>query len=346
MNYPECLSPFEPKKWTPDRYQEMERRTLEFHLEHNPTYKKIYRALKRDQQIPYLPISLFKTQGLRWFEGTASATFHSSGTTQAAKSQHHMKDTGVYSTSVSGGFELFLEDIGWVDDQFIFSVVSPPLIHSSLFYMMQVLQGSWGAVGFLVKDTRPETVREFHSLISSNLTEDCDSVLLFGTSLMIHQFLEALMEVPEVHLPPGLLLQTGGPKRMEGEIDIEATTIQLAARLGWNLADCHFEYSMSELSSQMYTKNGLTPGQRPVYYPPPWMKVEVVDPFTQEPVDSGTEGVVAVRDLANVWSCPFIITEDAGILGEDGGLTVLGRVQGALAKGCSLTADQVTGGRE
>jgi hypothetical protein len=48
------------------------------------------------------------------------------------------------------------------------------------------------------------------------------------------------------------------------------------------------------------------------------------------------KGVLHVIDLANVYSCAFIATEDLCELNEDGSFSILGRLDNADRRGCSL----------
>jgi hypothetical protein len=93
---------------------------------------------------------------------------------------------------------------------------------------------------------------------------------------------------------------------------------------------------MTELLSQAYAlKEGL-------FQSPPWFKVllrEEDDPFhiirkTEKPVT----GAINVIDLANIYSCSFIATEDVGRLHPDGSFEVLGRMDNTDIRGCSLMA--------
>jgi len=45
---------------------------------------------------------------------------------------------------------------------------------------------------------------------------------------------------------------------------------------------------------------------------------------------------VNVIDLANIHSCSFIATDDAGKVYPDGSFEILGRVDGSDMRGCSL----------
>jgi Fe2+ transport system protein FeoA len=69
--------------------------------------------------------------------------------------------------------------------------------------------------------------------------------------------------------------------------------------------------------------------------------VRVVDPQTLEPVADGETGLIVHHDLANVWSCACIRTEDLGVR-RGASFELVGRAPGAVVKGCSLQlADMV-----
>jgi hypothetical protein len=88
---------------------------------------------------------------------------------------------------------------------------------------------------------------------------------------------------------------------------------------------------MTELLSQAYScGEGL-------FTTPPWMKVLVRDendPFQLSAANAS--GVINVVDLANVYSCAFIATEDIGRLHGEGSFEVLGRLDNSALRGCSL----------
>ena len=92
----------------------------------------------------------------------------------------------------------------------------------------------------------------------------------------------------------------------------------------------HSEYGMTELLSQAYSKdNGI-------FNPPPWMKVLVRDDDDPLKVSTTGSGIINIIDLANIHSCCFIATDDAGIIHADGSFEVLGRVDNSDIRGCSL----------
>ena len=47
-------------------------------------------------------------------------------------------------------------------------------------------------------------------------------------------------------------------------------------------------------------------------------------------------GGINVIDLANIYSCPFIATQDLGKTFDDGTFTVLGRFDNSDLRGCNL----------
>src|SRR5690606_6552082 len=97
------------------------------------------------------------------------------------------------------------------------------------------------------------------------------------------------------------------------------------------------EYGMTELSSQLYERppsadQTLAQG---LYYEPPWLKVVVCDPVSLRPLPDGETGVACFVDLGNVDSTVVVLTQDC-VRREAGGVRLLGRLQGAPLRGCSL----------
>jgi hypothetical protein len=55
--------------------------------------------------------------------------------------------------------------------------------------------------------------------------------------------------------------------------------------------------------------------------------------------EPGKTGGINVVDLANLYSCSFIATNDLGKLHNDGSFEVLGRFDNSDIRGCNLMAD-------
>jgi hypothetical protein len=106
---------------------------------------------------------------------------------------------------------------------------------------------------------------------------------------------------------------------------------------------CINEYGMAELSSQFYDnviENRVAGRHRPrCKVGPRWVRTIVVDPGSLEPLPAGTQGLLCHFDLANAGTAMAVLTEDLG-KAVDGGFELLGRVQDAELRGCSLSVAQ------
>lgn len=87
---------------------------------------------------------------------------------------------------------------------------------------------------------------------------------------------------------------------------------------------------MCELMSQAYAQGGS------LYRSPPWMRVRIVDPEAPDrAMPDGKPGLLAITDLANIYTVSSILTEDLGVSRGDG-FEVLGRFPGSAMRGCNF----------
>jgi hypothetical protein len=73
---------------------------------------------------------------------------------------------------------------------------------------------------------------------------------------------------------------------------------------------------------------------------PPWARTRVLDPETLEELPAGEIGLLCHHDLANLSSVGVVLTEDLGYALSEG-FELLGRAQGAEARGCSIAIDEL-----
>jgi hypothetical protein len=153
----------------------------------------------------------------------------------------------------------------------------------------------------------------------------------------------------DLTLPPGSrVMQTGGFKGRSREVAPDELRALVAEAFGVPETHVVGEYGMTELSSQLYEGTlaaGLQgrPARHGVYLPPPWVRVEAVDPVSLEALPSGHVGVARIVDLANVDSAVAVQTADRVRIVEDG-VELLGRLPGAPPRGCSIAIDEMLGG--
>ncbi|MCU0473203.1 MAG: acyltransferase [Bacteroidales bacterium] len=299
-----------------------------YQAENNPVYSDFIKRLgikketaKIPEEIPFLPVELFKRHKIITGTKSAERIFESSGTTGSSNSRHYIVDTELYEKSFLSSFRCFYRD----PEDYIITALLPSYNlrkNSSLIYMMEnLIQRSNNPLsGFYQNNTGG---------MLSNIElgkKEKRKVLLMGVSF-------ALLDLAEQDSPDlsgVIVMETGGMKGRRKEVTRGELHSILTKRL--NVSTIHSEYGMTELLSQAYSKgNGI-------FYCPPWMKIIIRDP--QDPLsvikEPGITGGINIIDLANVHSCSFIATGDLGTLHKDGGFEVLGRFDSSDIRGCNL----------
>ncbi len=276
-------------------------------------------AITSPEKISFLPISFFKTEKVLSGDDTYEVLFESSGTTQANKSRHYIKDANVYIQSFTQGFKLFYGDVReWC------------IIGLLPSYLRQKNSSLVKMVDELIKLTKHAQsgfyLDEFEKLhtVLQQLEQQKQKTLLIGVTYALLDFAERF----PMQLSSAIVMETGGMKGRRKELTRDEVHDILKKQFSIN--QVHSEYGMSELLSQAYAKaNGI-------FYCPPWMKVFVRDEDDPLLVKTKGKGALNIIDLANANSCAFIATDDVGEVFEDGSFSVAGRLDGSDIRGCSL----------
>lgn len=272
------------------------------------------------KDIPFLPISFFKSHEIMCGQYDPEVVFTSSGTTGMIQSRHPVKSALIYEESFRSGFDYFYGDIR----QYAILALLPSYMErdgSSLIYMVDALISDSGhrASGYFLYNHDDL----YHTLLS--LKKENQKVILIGVTYALLDFIEKY----SIDFPELIVMETGGMKGKRKEMIREELHELLCG--GFGVASIHSEYGMTELLSQAYSKgNGI-------FFCPPWMKIfvrDMNDPLSlQEP---GQTGGINVADLANRYSCSFIATQDLGKIHGDGSFEVLGRFDNSDIRGCNL----------
>jgi len=298
-----------------------------FQYEHNSIYRSFVDSLGKGNptsitEIPFLPIEFFKTHSvISCNPETVKLTFLSSGTTDSTRSKHLIHSASIYEKSFEASYRKF---IGNPEEQVILGLL-PNYIeqgNSSLVYMVdKLIQLSQSKLsGFMLNDL--ESVESIYT----EATSSGKKVVIFGVSY-------ALLDLAEkgTNLSKALIIETGGMKGRRAELTKEELHKELMN--GLNVPFVSSEYGMTELLSQAYSnKEGL-------FTEPNWMKIlirDINDPFSY--VAKGKTGGINVIDLANIYSCSFIATQDLGKIIEDK-FQLLGRFDNADIRGCNLMVE-------
>lgn len=271
------------------------------------------------ESLPFLPISFFKTHKIIQNNLNEVVVFESSGTTQTINSKHFIADIELYKKSFLGAFEMVY---GKVEDWCILGLLPSYLErnNSSLVFM----------VDELIKRSKDENsgfyLNDFEKLHETLQTQKKlnKKTLLIGVTFALLDFAENY----NIDFKELIVMETGGMKGRKKEMTKDEVHFNL--KKAFNIENIHSEYGMTELLSQAYSI------QNQIHVCPPWMKVLVRsedDPFD---VKLTGRGVINVIDLANIYSCSFIATEDIGEVYEDGSFRVFGRLDASDIRGCSL----------
>ena len=269
-------------------------------------------------EIPFLPISFFKTHKVLTGNPECSHIFESSGTA-GKTSSHHVADIEVYEQSFFNCFELFYGH----PNQFAVIGLLPGYLekpNSSLIYMMQKLIEISDCVdsGFYL-----DNYQKLHDVLKRREQANQKTFLL-GVSFALLDFAEQF----PCSLQHTILVETGGMKGRRKELVREELHAQLKQYL--DVGDIQSEYGMTELLSQAYAKdNGR-------FRCPPWMKVLVRNPNNPLDIQKHGTGCLNIIDLANKNSCAFIGTDDLGRVYSDRTFEVIGRLDSSDVRGCNL----------
>jgi len=165
--------------------------------------------------------------------------------------------------------------------------------------------------------------------------------LLFGFTFMVWQHLLPMALAESLDLSHGLLLHTGGWKRLAAQQVSNAGFRRRLSETG--LRRVHNFYAMAEQVGVVFLE-GDRPGE---LYCPDVADVIVREPGSWAEAPPGVPGVVQVASvLPTSYPGHLLLTEDLGVVhGTDDGqwpgkrFSVLGRLPRAEARGCSDTGD-------
>lgn len=293
-----------------------------FQKDNCTVYSEYLNALNKPEpanvsEIPFLPISFFKSHKVISGDSQEQVLFKSSGTS-SERSQHFVLDTELYKKSF---IAIYKDQIGDPKDQVILALLPNYLEQgeSSLVYMVDELikQSESQLSGFFLENYS-DLITNYNQAIASG-----KSVVIFGVSY-------ALLDLAELkpNLSKATIIETGGMKGRRKELSKKE--LHAALKKGFDCASISSEYGMTELLSQSYSNSDGKFDQ------PAWMKImirDINDPFSF--VREGKSGGINIIDLANLNSCSFIATQDLGKM-TNNQFEILGRFDNSDIRGCNL----------
>lgn len=306
---------------------------FQFQYENNGVYRQYCDNLHINatevndiEKIPFLPVCFFKTHLVKTTEFDAALAFESSGTTQMGNSQHLIKNGQLYRKSFTATFEKFY---GPIRDKCILGLL-PSYLEKQQSSLVTMVDGLIKASNNTLSGFYLYDYEKLHRTLLHNELLKLPTILIGVT----YALLDFAAQFP-MQLRHTIVMETGGMKGRRKEITRQEVHEQLQLKLGVSVV--HSEYGMTELLSQAYSKgNGI-------FHCPPWMKIlirEEDDPLHVSKVKEKKEvpinGFINIIDLANIYSCAFIATEDMGSLHANGSFEIWGRKDHSDVRGCGL----------
>lgn len=295
-------------------------------------YKYCNRKLPtRWQEIPLMPIEEFGEQPVTVNLNTEmpfpGVKFISENI------EHYVRDTELYKDNISSAFPRFvLEENRWVPwvnfigvypdipldplryyIEYLSECLHGKLLNSidsdDIFDLLVEVYGEEDKVTIpTVLTTTPDNLSQIINTIVQTKSENSeDFVLPYGSKVVELQNPYQSSDIKTSYDA----CNTFGLNNITRILSIPGISTQLYANIKKYKLDYCYKSSIEEYLE---------------FYPRAWMKFRVVDPVTQADVSSGEIGNIALYDLANAWSCPFVLTDIRGRVGRNGGLVLDGKV--------------------
>ncbi|HVN84895.1 MAG TPA: long-chain fatty acid--CoA ligase [Candidatus Binatia bacterium] len=300
------------------------------------------------RDIPPVPVLAFKDDELCCAQ--PERVFLTTGTTHGSerRGRHAVPDLRLYHASACTGLRRFV--FPDVDRMPILSLIasSTDAPDSSLSQMITWAIATMGTAdsSHAVSPGGIDFDRCVAMLQASEQT-GAPLCLMTTTAALLHLLDYCSAHRRQFRLPHGArLVDTGGSKAAPRHLSRKGLRQAIWTHFAIPGYFCVNEYGMAELSSQFY-ENVIAARVAGNFVHrhlvgPPWTRVRVLDPATLTDVPAGEPGLLCLYDLANAGTALAVMTEDVGRLVDDG-FEIHGRMPGAEARGCSLTAAEWSG---
>lgn len=324
-------------------------RLTDHHRLHCTGYRRILEAAYKGSahascvaDVPYLPVSLFKSIELKSVEDVdVFKVMTSSGTTSGAVSRIYLDvDTATAQsralativTHYLGGKRrpmLIVDYPGVIKDRREYSARG-----AGILGMM-----NFGRDHLYALDARMRVDRAaLESWLASHAGEE---LLIFGITFMVWEHLREPLKDQGIDLSRASLVHSGGWKKLADRA-VSRDVFRAGLSQAFGLTRVHDFYGMVEQVGSVFFECPAG-----YFHPPNFAEVVVRDPRTWRPAATGDEGVVEVLSLLpRSYPGHALLTEDVGVIhGVDdcpcGRLgrrfRIMGRVPKAEIRGCSDT---------
>lgn len=292
------------------------------------------------EQLPYLPVSLFKTHWLSSIpKDELRMVMTSSGTTGSAVSQ-----IAIDAQTASRQSKAL--------NASILSVVSknrPPMLIADTKAVIKdpklLSARGAGVLGmmrfgrkhcFILDDDLKISEEALHKFLSDH---DGKDIIMFGFTFMAWKYLYQAIQDAQYDLSNCTLIHSGGWKKLQSEA-VSPSEFRELFRKRCNLTKIYNFYGMVEQMGSIFLE-----GEDGFLYPPNCTDIIIRDPSTFEPLPHGETGIIQVLSLIpSAYPGHSLLTEDLGVIehvdkGVGGrlgkALRVVGRLPKVELRGCS-----------
>lgn len=311
-----------------DRFQKV----FEFQASKNKIYKKFIDVFGlsastkiEPSELPLLPIRGFKMAKIITDNTEPVLIFRSSGTSSMERSTHYIADPNLYKKAISEEFNKHFSP-----DEYAVLCHMPGYsenTHSSLTWMANYLVNSDNS-GMSSFFDDVDSLKKWNE----DVTASGKKPLIFGAAFALLDLIETGNFEPVQNLE---IIETGGMKTYRREITKAELRKKLSDGFEIDERSIHSEYGMCELLSQMYAMGTEW------FKAPHWVEISIRNADNpSELCKPGVDGKIGIIDLANVNSCPFILTDDRGVMNTDGRFKIHGRWNNDDLRGCNFLIDR------
>jgi hypothetical protein len=319
----------------------------EWHREQCPPYRRVLKLMWPDvaeslEQVPYLPVGLFKSQRLISIpDDQIAVTLTSSGTTGQEVSRVYLDRTTAHRQTLA---------LGHTMSHLLGPKRLPMVLVDTRALMKDRSQFSARGAGVL---GMMNFGREHFWALDENMQLDVEGLsrflarhgdapfLIFGFTFMVWQYLYRQIEDAGLSLENGILIHSGGWKKLQ-EQAVDNAEYKRRLREATGLNRVYSFYGMAEQVGSVFLE-----GDDGYLYTSNFSDVIVRDPITWREAPTGSTGVIQViSTLPLSYPGHSILTEDMGIIhgvddsasGRQGKrFSVTGRVPRAELRGCGDT---------
>ncbi|HYG87178.1 MAG TPA: long-chain fatty acid--CoA ligase [Azospirillum sp.] len=316
------------------------------HRERCPEYARVLAALgapsiyRTVEEVPFLPVSLFKTHRMASVSSDAVfKTVTSSGTTGQAASQILLdRDTAQLQTRA---LARIMADLLGPERLPMIVVDTNSVIRNRLSFNARAA----GVLGmmtfgrshlFCLDDHMDLDVAGLRAFLERHAGR---RILLFGFTFMVWKHFAPAVAEAGLCLHDAILVHSGGWKKLAEEA-VDETAFKRRVGEMTGIREIRNFYGMAEQVGSVYVE-----GEDGLLYPPAFADVIVRDPVTLAPLPPNEVGVVQVLSLLpRSYPGHSLLTEDLGVVEHvdrgapfrcGKGFRIIGRVPRSELRGCS-----------